>query len=65
MSKKTNVERARNLAVRFKRIKTAIMVTDTLVDGYFLRRAEEIEAFNAELQPMLAPEAETPPATQN
>lgn len=43
------VARARDLVARFKRIKAAVIVTDTLLDTYFTRRADEIEAFNEDL----------------
>lgn len=58
MAKKSTAERARDLTVRFKRIKAAVMVTDQLLDGYFDRRATEIEAFNGELQTMVTTEDE-------
>lgn len=47
------VARARDLVARFKRIKAAVIVTDTLLDAYFTRRADEIEEFNADLKETL------------
>lgn len=47
------VARARDLVARFKRIKAAVIVTDTLLDTYFTRRADEIEAFNDDLRETL------------
>lgn len=47
------VARARDLVARFKRIKAAVIVTDTLLDTYFTRRADEIEAFNEDLRETL------------
>lgn len=47
------VARARDLVARFKRIKAAVIVTDTLLDTYFTRRADEIEAFNEDLKETL------------
>jgi hypothetical protein len=47
------VARARDLVARFKRIKAAVIVTDNLLDTYFTRRADEIEAFNEDLKETL------------
>lgn len=56
MPKKTPVQRVRDLKPRFARIKAAIMASDAMMDDFYTRRAEEIEAFNDELQSYLKPE---------
>lgn len=61
MAKATKAQRAADLKVRFARIKSAIQVTDQLTAAYFDRRADEIEAFNEELQ-LLTTEPDAPPA---
>lgn len=49
----TRTARARDLLARFKRIKAAVIATDTILDTYFTRRADEIEAFNVDLKETL------------
>lgn len=55
------IARARDLVARFKRIKAAVIVTDTLLDTYFERRATEIETFNADLEVTLTVQKEQTP----
>lgn len=62
MAKPSKADRVRSLAERFARIRAAVLVTDALLDTHFDRKAKEIEAFNADLQPMLEPAPEGPAA---
>lgn len=62
MSKtKTTARRAADLRARFARIKASVLVTDQLLEAYFETRATEIEAFHAELLPLVTQEADEQP----
>lgn len=60
MAKASKAQRAADLKARFTRIKAAIQVTDQLTAAYFDRRADEIEAFNEELQLITTEESAQP-----
>jgi hypothetical protein len=50
---KSRVQRIRSLAKSFERIRVGLIGTDSLLNTYLDNKADEIEAFNAELSDTL------------
>ena len=61
---KSRVQRIRSLANAFERITRGVIVTDNLLNTYFDKKADEIEAFNAELTDVLTTKEELVETTE-